>query len=243
MSERIKYCNSYLASITEVGKNFNTIAEVKTKSVLNDFDSIDIPNTTFLVLGPNIIPWGLYKLGGDVTVIDGITNYGNVDCKCKHYDGELADFVAQGIKFDYVIGPDEILTYANDENEQKQMLSMISKIADKSFITTIKDYKNMYSNQRYFEEPFVLRTDKGDAIVVRKREWDQVDRQAWIQENFIIHNEKLYICETYKRRTMYFKQLAKFSSDLGSTHFSVDKKNMYKPAFSKTFEYVVTIKF
>ena len=243
MSERIKYCNSYLASITEVGKNFNTIAEVKTKSVLNDFDSIDIPNTTFLVLGPNIIPWGLYKLGGDVTVIDGITNYGNVDCKCKHYEGELADFVAQGIKFDYVIGPDEILTYANDENEQKQMLSMISKIADKSFITTIKDYKNMYSNQRYFEEPFVLRTDKGDAIVVRKREWDQVDRQAWIQENFIIHNEKLYICETYKRRTMYFKQLAKFSSDLGSTHFSVDKKNMYKPAFSKTFEYVVTIKF
>ena len=243
MSERIKYCNSYLASITEVGKNFNTIAEVKTKSVLNDFDSIDIPNTTFLVLGPNIIPWGLYKLGGDVTVIDGITNYGNVDCKCKHYQGELADFVAQGIKFDYVIGPDEILTYANDENEQKQMLSMISKIADKSFITTIKDYKNMYSNQRYFEEPFVLRTDKGDAIVVRKREWDQVDRQAWIQENFIIHNEKLYICETYKRRTMYFKQLAKFSSDLGSTHFSVDKKNMYKPAFSKTFEYVVTIKF
>ena len=243
MSERIKYCNSYLASITEVGKNFNTIAEVKTKSVLNDFDSIDIPNTTFLVLGPNIIPWGLYKLGGDVTVIDGITNYGNVDCKCKHYDGELADFVAQGIKFDYVIGPDEILTYANDENEQKQMLSMISKIADKSFITTIKDYKNMYSNQRYFEEPFVLRTDKGDAIVVRKREWDQVDRQAWIQENFIIHNEKLYICETYKRRTMYFKQLAKFSRDLGSTHFSVDKKNMYKPAFSKTFEYVVTIKF
>ena len=243
MSERIKYCNSYLASITEVGKNFNTIAEVKTKSVLNDFDSIDIPNTTFLVLGPNIIPWGLYKLGGDVTVIDGITNYGNVDCKCKHYQGELADFVAQGIKFDYVIGPDEILTYANDENEQKQMLSMISKIANKSFITTIKDYKNMYSNQRYFEEPFVLRTDKGDAIVVRKREWDQVDRQAWIQENFIIHNEKLYICETYKRRTMYFKQLAKFSSDLGSTHFSVDKKNMYKPAFSKTFEYVVTIKF
>ena len=243
MSEKIKYCNSYLASITEVGKNFNTIAEVKTKSVLNDFDSIDIPNTTFLVLGPNIIPWGLYKLGGDVTVIDGITNYGNVDCKCKHYDGELADFVAQGIKFDYVIGPDEILTYANDENEQKQMLSMISKIADKSFITTIKDYKNMYSNQRYFEEPFVLRTDKGDAIVVRKREWDQVDRQAWIQENFIIHNEKLYICETYKRRTMYFKQLAKFTSDAGAKKFSVDKKTMYKALFRKEFEYIVVVTF
>ena len=243
MSEKIKYCNSYLASITEVGKNFDTIAEVKTKSMLNDFESIDVSKSTFLVLGPNIIPWGLYKLGGDVTVIDGITNYGDVECKCKHYEGELADFVAQEIKFDYVIGPDEYLTYANDETEQKQKLSIISKIVNKSFITTIKDYKNMYANQRYFEEPFVLRTNKGDAIVVRKREWDQVDRQAWVQENFIIHNEELYICPQYKRRTMYFKQLAKFSSDLGSTHFSVDKKNMYKPAFSKTFEYVVTIKF
>ena len=243
MSEKIKYCNSYLASITEVGKNFDTIAEVKTKSMLNDFESIDVSKSTFLVLGPNIIPWGLYKLGGDVTVIDGITNYGDVECKCKHYEGELADFVAQGIKFDYVIGPDEYLTFANDETEQKQKLSLVSKIADKSFITTVKDYKNMYANQRYFEEPFVLRTGKGDAIVIRKREWDQIDRQAWIQENFIIHNEELYICPQYKRRTMYFKQLAKFSSDLGSTHFSVDKKNMYKPAFSKTFEYVVTIKF
>ena len=52
----------------------------------------------------------------------------------------------------------------------------------------------------------------------------QVDRQAWIQENFIIHNEELYILSQYKRRTMYSKQLAKFSSDLGSTHFSVDKR-------------------
>ena len=52
------------------------------------------------------------------------------------------------------------------------MLSMISKITRKGFLTTVKDYKNMYANQRYFEEPFVLRTDKGDAIVILKREWD-----------------------------------------------------------------------
>jgi len=242
MSKKIKYCNSYLASITEVGRNFDAIAEVKTKSILNDFETVDVPNSTFLVIGPNIIPWGLYKLGGDVTVINGITDYGDVKCDCKHYDGELADFVAQGIKFDYVIGPDECLTYANDETEQRQMLSIISKITN-TFITTLKDYKNMYANQRYFEEPFVLRTDKGDAIVIRKREWDQVDRQAWIQENYVIHNEELYICPEFKRRTMYFKQLAKFSSDIGSKSFTVDKKIMYKPAFSKTFEYIVNIKF
>ena len=59
------------------------------------------------------------------------------------------------------------------------------------------------------KNPFVLRTNKGDAIVIRKREWDQVDRQAWIQENFIIHNEELYICPQYKRRTMYSQTTCK----------------------------------
>jgi len=243
MSKKIKSCNSYLASITEIGKNFNNIAEIKTKSMLSNFPEIDVSQNRFLVIGPNIIPWGLYQMGADVTVIDGIKNYGDVKCECKHYDGEIADFVAQGIKFDYVIAPDELLTYANNETEQKQMLSIISKISDKAFVTTIKDYKNMYANQRYFEEPFTLRTSQGSAIVIRKREWDQVDRQAWIQENYIIHNNELIICEPTNRRTMYFKQLAKFSSDLGSKSYTVDKKIMYKPAFSKTFEYIVTIKF
>jgi hypothetical protein len=123
------------------------------------------------------------------------------------------------------------------------MLSLVSKIARKGFFTTIKDYKNMYANQRYFEEPFVLRTDTGDAISIRKREWDSQDRQAWTQHSYIIHGEELCICKEYRRRTMYFKQLAKFTSDLGATSFSVEKQNMYKPAFSKTFEYVVCIKF
>ena len=142
MSIQIEYCNSYLASITDIGRNFDSVAEVKTKSMLNNFEDIDISKSTFLVIGPSIVPWGLYRMGGDVTVVNGIKNYGNVECKCTHYEGELADFVAQGIKFDYVIAPDELLTYVNNEGEQKQILSLISRIADIAFVTTIKDYKN-----------------------------------------------------------------------------------------------------
>ena len=144
MAKKIEFCNSYLASITEIGKNFDSIAEIKTKSMLSNFPEIDVTQNSFLVIGPNIIPWGLYKMGGDVTVINGIKDYGDVMCECKHYDGEIADFVAQGIKFDFVIAPDEFLTYANNETQQKQLLSIISKIQNKAFITTIKDYKNMY---------------------------------------------------------------------------------------------------
>jgi len=182
-------------------------------------------------------------MGADVTKLDGLPYVGDAPCACKVHDGELADFVAQGIKFDWVIAPDEWITYAETEEQQRQMLSLVSKIARKGLFTTIKDYKNMYANQRYFEEPFVLRTDSGDAISIRKREWDSQDRQAWDQHSYIIHGEELCICNVTRRRTMYFKQLAKFTSDLGATSFSVEKQNMYKPAFSKTFEYVVCIKF
>ena len=242
--KKISSCHAYLASLVDVGKNFQSICEVKTRSMINACgETPDIANDSFLVIGPNIIPYGLNAMSADVTKLDGLVYYGDAPCACKDHDGELADFVAQGIKFDWVIAPDEYITYAESEEQQKQMLSLISKIARKGFFTTIKDYKNMYANQRYFEEPFVLRTDTGDAISIRKREWDNQDRQAWDQHSYIIHNEELYMCDVHRRRTMYFKQLAKFTSDLGATSFSVEKQNMYKPAFSKTFEYVVCIKF
>ena len=239
-----KSCINYLANLTDIaGKGFKNICDIKTQSVINACGQTpDIYNDSFLVLGENVIPFGLSE-NKKVTVLNGLRNYGTYTCDAYHHDGELADFVAQGQNFDWVVAPNEWITYADSEEEQKQLLSMVSKITNKGFFTTIKDYKNMYANQRYFEEPFVLRSDTGDAIIVRKREWDTVDKQAWEQQNYIIHGEELVICPKHNRRTMYFKQLAKFTSDLGATSFNVEKQNMYKPIFSKTFEYVIFIKF
>jgi hypothetical protein len=45
------------------------------------------------------------------------------------------------------------------------------------------------------------------------------------------------------KRTMYFKQLAKFASDVGSKNFQVEKKLMYKSLFSKNQDYIVYISF
>lgn len=242
--KKVPSCIEYLTSLTDVGKNFLSVAEVKLRSIINACgENPDLANDTFLVIGQNIVPYALNAAGADTTKLHGLPYYGDQSCACKVHDGELADFVAQGKQFDWIIAPDEWITYADSELEQKQMLSMISQIARKGFFTTIKDYKNMYANQRYFEEPFTLRTDTGDAIYIRKREWLQQDRQAWMQQNYIIHGEDLILCGPFKRRTMYFKQLAKFTADLGATSFAVEKQNMYKPAFSKTFEYVVCIKF
>ena len=59
----------------------------------------------------------------------------------------------------------------------------------------------------------------------------------------MIHNDNLVIGDPEHCRTMYFKQLAKFSSDANATGFQVEKKIMYKPMFSKSFEYIIYISF
>ena len=45
-----------------------------------------------------------------------------------------------------------------------------------------------------FEEPFVLRNDENDAIVLRQREWDSVDRQRWTSKHMIVMGTKLFRC-------------------------------------------------
>jgi len=47
----------------------------------------------------------------------------------------------------------------------------------------------------------------------------------------------------FDRRTMYFKQLAKFSMDAGATYFQVHKNLMYKSLNKKNYEHVISITF
>ena len=242
MTNKISSCLEYLADHADFSKNFPAIAEVKTRSIITACgETPDLVNDTFLVIGQSIIPYGLR--GSDVTVIDGYRRIANVDCIQKRATATLEEMVSSGIKFDWVIAPDEWLTYFTSEDDQRNAIQRISRVTKNGFFTTSKDYKNMHASQRYFEEPFVLRTTTGDAIIVRRRVWDHHDRQKWSQENFVVHGEQLYITDPVIRRTMYFKQMAKFSSDAGAISFKVEKDNMYKPMFSKIFEYVVCIKF
>ena len=249
VNKKLPSCFTYLVDIMGKGKSYHQLCDIKTKSLINACgQNPDLENDSFLIVNPSIVPCGLKDLCPTInmTVVNpsvGFNSFGDLHVDVEYYDGELIDFVAQGRKFDWVIASDEWITYADSEEEQQQMISLISKITRKGFFTTLKDYKNMYANQRYFEEPFVLRSDKGDAIVVRQREWDNSDRQSWTSKNYIIHNEELYLCNPWRRRTMYFKQMAKFCSDVGSKNFSVEKSNMYKPPFSKTFEYVIFVDF
>lgn len=129
------------------------------------------------------------------------------------------------------------------EDIQVKEIYKLCNIATKGVYTTLKDYRNMHASQRFFQEPFEVKQDDGDSIIIRKREWNKTDKQRWTQREYIIKNDHLIVCDPIDCRTMYFKQLAKFSSDAGAKTFQVEKKQMYKPLFSKTFEYIVYISF
>ena len=233
---------NFLLNQVSTDKTFGSLADTKTQTLLSACGQAHQPTDqfTYLVIGESIVAHGLANLGYNVATIQGIpSEYPNL----VNHSGGLEELVASGASYDYVIAPDEWLCVANTEKEQIDKINILPQIAKRGFYTTVKDYKNMSSRDRFFEETFELKTDSGNCIIVRKRDWDSNDRQAWIQRNYVIQNDNLQVIEPKNCRTMYFKQLAKFSHDAGAKDFQVDKKLMYKPLFSKAFEYIVYISF
>jgi hypothetical protein len=47
----------------------------------------------------------------------------------------------------------------------------------------------------------------------------------------------------FQRRTMFFKQMAKYTKDAGAVDFMVHKNLMYKSLIKKNYEHVISIKF
>ena len=210
-------------------KVFDKSSQVKAKSFIDTFTPHNLSDVaTYLVLGKNIVGHGLKLLGYDVTEADGLTSTLTLD-----------NIISNGETYDYIIAPDEHFVQFGSEDIQVKEIYKLCNIATKGVYTTLKDYRNMHASQRFFQEPFEVKQDDGDSIIIRKREWNKTDKQRWTQREYIIKNDHLIVCDPIDCRTMYFKQLAKFSSDAGAKTFQVEKKQMYKPLFSKTFEYIV----
>jgi hypothetical protein len=208
------------------------IAIIKANSFLDNFKFTHSPDSdnSYLVIGQNLIGYGLEQLGYDITVVDGLGS-----------TKTLVDIVNSGETFDYTFAADEHFTKSSTEAEQVMAIEALSKLTNIALYTTLKDYRNMHASQRFFQEPFEVKTPAGEAIIIRKRDWNKSDRQQWTNREWIIQNDELIICAPVECRTMYFKQLAKFSSDAGAKNFQVEKKQMYKPLFSKSFEYIICI--
>jgi len=146
--------------------------------------------------------------------------------------------------FDAVVTVDEFFTYAESDDAQRQLVTEISALCRGHVITTLRDYKNQDYRDREFSFPITIKISENNAVFLEAHDWNVADRNAWKSKIYQINqDDSLTVHGPFNRRAMYFKQLAKFSSDAGSGQFLVHKNLMYKGLCRKNYEHVITMRF
>lgn len=148
-------------------------------------------------------------------------------------------------KFEAVVALEEFFTFASSDTDQQNTVKLICSVATDFVISTLRDYKNQDFKDREFSQPALVRNGSTNRIYNEFHDWDLKDRAAWNTMVYEVENPTSSL-ETYglfQRRTMYFKQLAKFSMDSGASDFLVHKNLMYKSLIKKNYEHVISIRF
>lgn len=144
--------------------------------------------------------------------------------------------------FDQVFALDEYLTFFSD-HEIKAEMSWISKITKCNFTTSLRDYKNQDYKTRDFSQPHVLRNHLEKRIYLEHYDYDFEDRYQFIHTGYVIGQSDVEIYGPYKRKNLFFKQLAKLSTDFGSEKFLIHKNLMHRSVIKKTFEHLISLTF
>jgi hypothetical protein len=156
----------------------------------------------------------------------------------------VPDLSKSNSKFDSIIALDEYFTYANNDQDQIQAISEICKHCSGVAISTLRDYRNLDFRDREFSQPAMIRDANTTKVYLESHDWDMSDRTRWTSKVYEIEeksNQMRYF-GPFNRRTMFFKQLAKFSIDEGAQEFLVHKNLMYKSLIKRNYEHVISLK-
>ena len=154
-----------------------------------------------------------------------------------------SELVNHSKKFQVVVALDEYFTFAKTDEGQKLSVAEISALASEYMITTCKDYKNQEFKDREFSVPALIRNSGKNQIFLEFHDYDLQDRNSWRTTVHEILDGSLTVAGPFARRAMFFKQLAKFSSDAGAVNFTVHKNLMYKSLIKKNYEHVISVQF
>lgn len=145
--------------------------------------------------------------------------------------------------YDTVLGLDEYMTFARTEQEQKDILADVRARTAGLLITSLQDYKNSAPHKKNHIDPTVIQADH-NYVMFEHTIADRFDRQAWTTWWHCVKDHgELITHGPLSRRTMYFKQLAKYSHDLGAKEYVVQKNLLYKGFFKRSFEHLITVRF
>jgi hypothetical protein len=155
-------------------------------------------------------------------------------------EADLADYKKQ---FSWVVASDEYFTFANSEQQQLDKIKAVSELAKDVIVTTLRDYKNQDFRDREFSQPLAVRSGKDSKIFLEYHDYDYNDKNAWKTSVYEMLNNNVQCLGPFDRRSMFFKQMAKFSIDAGAKTFYVHKNLMYKSLIKKNYEHVISISF
>lgn len=242
MTDFSRYSDAVLSALKHSSKEQEIVT--KKQEILDGIYGFHnfVPNTT-LFIGFN--PALLSTKNGDVSVTcisQTVRDY--LDSKGVAYT-YVAESETVGKKFDVVVAMEEFFTFADNELDQQNIVKQICNLASEFVVSTLRDYKNQDFKDREFSIPAVIRNGKTNCVYNEFHDWDFANRSAWTTTVYEISNpaHELTTYGPFNRRTMYFKQLAKFSMDAGASDFIVHKNLMYKSLIKKNYEHVISIRF
>lgn len=157
--------------------------------------------------------------------------------RVKFYDG------VEPKKFDAIIALDEYLTFAATEDSQKSLITNLCMMTNKVLVTTVKDYKNQNFKEREYSQPAIIRSGNTISAYTEIHDWSMTDKNSWISSLYCLSGPNADCLGQFDRRTLFFKQLAKFTADAGARNFAVHANLMHKSLIKKNYEHVISIAF
>jgi hypothetical protein len=154
--------------------------------------------------------------------------------------GDLGQYKKQ---FNWVVAGEEYFTFAKTEDEQRANIEVLAQLAKDLIVTTLRDYKNQDFRDREFSQPLAVRNGKDSKIFLEYHDHDFTDRNGWMTTVYEMQGTEVKVHGPFARRSMFFKQMAKFSIDAGAKEFYVHKNLMYKSLIKKNYEHVISILF
>jgi hypothetical protein len=146
-------------------------------------------------------------------------------------------------QFNWVVASEEFFTFANSDEQQRANIELLVGLAKNLVVTTLRDYKNQDFRDREFSQPLAVRSGKDSKIFLEYHDHDYTDKNSWKTTVYEMLNTDVKTYGPFARRSMFFKQMAKFSIDAGAKDFYVHKNLMYKSLIKKNYEHVISISF
>lgn len=147
-------------------------------------------------------------------------------------------------KYDTILALDETMCRFSNENSQKQAINnLLNLLSPKGMmLVSLRDYRNGNFHRRPLGDTVLNEMDGEAYVTVEVNSHPSHDKQAWNQKMYFIKNhQELQVLNCGDRRTLYFKQLAKYSSDFGNTRFGIFKEIFWRGTWRRTPEHVAWI--